>query len=148
MSKVGLAVIDLQNVFLKNKKKLHVFLDKVIKHLEDARLANIPIGVLEMFPFDSTIYEVKNVLGDYAQYISKSDTSGAYELMNFYPQVNKWYLCGVYTCECVKDTALGLTRAGKSVRILADSVWCDCRNTTKHVIPKSICKAVRSINHD
>lgn len=124
-SKVCLLIVDVQEKLFPLVERSCEVMHGIQKIIRGFQIMNLPIIVSEQYPegLGSTVFGLKNLLGDEIKYIKKT-TFSCLELPSFAEKLmafDQFIIVGIETHICVLQTAKDLLRAGKQVVVLNDA---------------------------
>ena len=130
--KTILCVIDVQPRFMTARKVI----PGAVKQIKLAIKRRSPIIILEYGKVNPSHDEIYNALNyaspDKCVIEKKFIDDGSHEIINIIRSnefgFNNIRLCGVNTCACVEDTAIGLKKSGlfNRIELVDDALNCDC----------------------
>jgi nicotinamidase-related amidase len=130
---LAILLIDMQERFLEyySKKEVNSLVKAQEGVLDMCAVKNIPVAIIETFPFGETINPLKNKIKSIPRnkLFSKESLNG-FDNPNLQYKLRKWqtkniFLMGVYASQCVMETALGALK-NKKMHIFTSEDVIDC----------------------
>lgn len=124
----GLLVVDMQTRLFPRVERCLEMLQAIQKVVQGFRIMNLPIYATEQYPekLGETLKELKIVLGDNQEYLSKTTfactADKAINDMLAKTPVKQWIVVGIEAHVCILQTVKGLLSLGKQVVVLNDAI--------------------------